>query len=163
MKEEKLLKKLSNVYRAPDIDTLDFDLRDMVYAFGSPLEALMYSELLWPEFVEIDGMVFLKGTIEDDEDRKRLKEVFEQYTGDIARTEEDFNLVEVPSDLFGRRAAETTEEQDRWLAKRLAEMWDARLKLLYPEREFVVKVLAPEETGGDIGIVFFQAGGPHNP
>ena len=152
----RLLKKLREVYTALDVDTSGFGLRDMTYAFGSPVDALMYSGLFWPAFVEIEGMVFLKGTIEDDEDRQRLKEVFEQHNRDVARTEEDFNLVEVPSDLFGRRAAETTEEEDGWLAERLAEMWHARLSLLYPGREFVVRVLTPEETGGEVGIVFFQ-------
>ena len=106
MNEDALLKKLREVYTALDVDTSGFGLPDMTYAFGSPLDALMYSGLFWPAFVEIDGMVFLKGTIEDDEDRQRLKEAFEQHNGDVARTEEDFNLVEIPSDLFGRRAAE---------------------------------------------------------
>jgi len=156
MKEEELLEKLREVYSTTDIDSSSFDLRDMIYAFGSPLEALMYSGLFWPELVEIDGMVFLKGTIEDEEDRRRLKEVFEQHNGDIAKTEEDFNLVEVPSDFFGRGAGKTTEEEDHLLAERLAEMWRARLNLLYPGREFVVEVLKPEETGGEVGIVFFQ-------
>jgi hypothetical protein len=159
MKEEQLLQKLREVYRGSVIESSSFDLRDMIYAFGSPVEALMYSGLFWPEFVEIDGMVFLKGTIEDEEDYERLKEVFVKHNRDTARTEQDFNLVEVPSDLFGRRAGETTEQEDHWLADRLAEMWRARLNLLYPSRDFIVEVLEPEETGGDIGIVFFQSKG----
>ena len=159
MKDEELLKKLREVYRTSDIESSSFDLRDMIYAFASPLEALMYSRLFWPEFVEIDDMVFLKGTIEDEEDRQRLKEVFEQNNGDTARTEQDFNLVEVPSDLFGRRAGETTEEEDHWLAERLAEMWRTRLNLLYPTRKFVAEILKPDETGGEVGIVFFQKRG----
>src|SRR5258708_6340661 len=149
MKEEELLRKLLSTKHGSDIDTTSFDIRDFVYAFGSPLDALMYSTLLWPRFEEIDGMIFIEGTIEDDEDRDRLSEVFEKNERDVSRTEEDFNLVEVPSDLFGQRAGETSDEEDQRLAELLAQMWAARLHSLYPSRRFVVKVLEPEETGGE--------------
>src|SRR5437667_9232137 len=115
MQDNELLKLLRETYHDPDIDTSNFDVRDFVFAFGSPLEALMYSSLFWPKFVEVSGMVFLEGTIEDDQDRQRLAEVFEKYRHDIAKTEQDFNLLEVPSDLFGRRMGETSEKQDRRL------------------------------------------------
>jgi len=156
VQDEEVLRRLREAYRDLGIENESFDFRDMIHAVGSPLDALMYSTLFWPQFVEIDGMIFLEGTIEDEEDRQRLEEVFAKYDEDVARTEQDFNLVEVPSDLFGRRAGNTTEEEDRRLAERLAEMWRARLDLLYPGREFVVQVLEPEETGGEVGIVFFQ-------
>ncbi|SRR6266478_890985 len=156
MQEEELLKKLRDTCHVPDIDTSNFDIRDFIFAFGSPLEAIMYSRIFWPRFVEIKGMIFLEGTIEDDQDRQRLAEVFEKYEQDVSRTEEDFNLVEVPSDLFGRRGGETSEEEDRWLAELLTQMWAARLHSLYPTRQFVVKVLSADETGGEVGVIFYQ-------
>jgi hypothetical protein len=156
MQDKKFIKHLREFYSAPDIDPMGFDIRDILHAFGSPLDALMYSTLFCPEFVEINGMVFLKGTIEDETDQQRLAETFEQCGKDYSATEQSFNLVEVPSDLFGRRAGETTEEEDHWLAERLAEMWCARLHLVYPQRKFVVEVLEPEDTGGEVGIIFYQ-------
>jgi hypothetical protein len=154
--DEELLKGLRENCRASRIDTTAFGVREMIYVSGSPLDALVYSRLLWPDFVEIEGMVFMEGTIEDEEDRQRLGQALDEYNKDFTLTEQAFNLVEVPSDLFGRRAAETTEEQDHWLAERLAEMWRARLHLRYPAQQFVVKVLEPKETGGEVGVVFYQ-------
>jgi hypothetical protein len=156
MQEEELIKDLRELHTEPDLDTSDFEVRDFVYAFGSPLDALMYSRLFWPEFVEINEMVFLKGTIEDEDDRRRLAEAFEQNRRDRSETEQAFNLVEVPSDLFGKRMGDTTEEEDHWLAERLAEMWRSRLQLIYPNRQFVVEVLNPENTGGEVGVIFYQ-------
>jgi hypothetical protein len=43
------------VDQALRLNTLDF-----ISQHGSVLDALMYSRLLWPEFVEIDDMIFLK-------------------------------------------------------------------------------------------------------
>ena len=101
-------------------------------------------------------MVFLKATIENEADRRRLSEVFERNGRDRAQTEQDFNLTEIPADLFGKRAGDTSEEEDHWLAERLAEMWRARLQLLYPNRKFVVEILEPEDTGGEVGVIFYQ-------
>lgn len=156
MRDDELLGKLREIYSAPDIDPSSFDVRDMIYAFGSPLTAIMYSRLFWPEFVEIDGMVFMEGTIEDEGDRRQLTLAFERCGKDRSLTERSFNLVEVPAHLFGRNAGETTEAEDFWFAQRLRDMWDARLKTLYPERRFVVEVLTPETTGGEVGIIFYQ-------
>ena len=87
---------------------------DFVAAFGSPLQALMYSRLFWPEFVKIGGMVFLKESMEYEDDRRRLADALEHYEGDLTRTEQSFNLLEVPSGLFTRYEAldETTEVED---------------------------------------------------
>jgi hypothetical protein len=76
----------------------------------------MYANLFWPEFVEFGGMVFPKSTIESDADRHTVSEAFRRFNSDRMTTEQSFNLVEVPR-LFGRRMAETDEEQDRWLAE----------------------------------------------
>ncbi len=154
MEDDHLLKRLRQLHRDPD--TTNFDVLDFVAAFGSPLEALMYSRLFWPEFVEVAGMIFLKGSVEDEEDRRRLADALKRYGGDRARTEQAFNLVEVPSLLFTTRKGETTEDEDRWLAQRLAVMWRACLRHGYPDRDFVVEVLDPEETGGEVGVIFYQ-------
>ena len=124
MEDHHLVRRLQQLL--PDSDTANFDVLDFVAAFGSPLEALMYSRLFWPEFVEIDGMIFLKESIEYEDDRQRLARALEYYGGDRTQTEQSFNLVEVPSMLFTTRKGETAEEEDRWLAQRLAEMWSTQ-------------------------------------
>jgi|SRR5215208_3307734 len=157
MEDEQLLKRLRQLYT--DLDTTNFDVLDFVAAFGSPLQALLYSRLFWPEFVEIDGMVFLKESMEEEDDRRRLAEALEHYGGDLTRTEQAFNLVEVPSMLFTGYEAlnETTEEENLWLAQRLAEIWRACLIHRYPGRDFVVEVLEEDTGGGDpVGVIFYQ-------
>ena len=72
MRHEELVECLRRLY--PERDTTGFGVFDFLHAEGSPLLAIFYSWLFWPEFVEIDGMVFLKETIEDDADRNRVAE-----------------------------------------------------------------------------------------
>lgn len=155
MNDQYFLGRLRERYR--EHDTSNFNVLDFVGAFGSPFEALAYSRLFWPDFVEINDMVFLKETIENDDDRERLRKAHERYGGDRRMTEESFNLVEVPSTLFGPRLGETTEVEDRWLAERLVEMWRARLHALFPDKRFTVRLVDPEESGGEVGIVFHQS------
>lgn len=136
-----------------DQDSAGFNYLDFLHAQGSPFNALFYSQLFWPEFVEIDGMVFLQDIIEDSEDRKRLNEALVRYKGDKTKTEQAFNLVELPS-LFGKNISETTDEEDAFLAERLTEMWRCKLALDFPNREFLVETVSAKETGGEIAIVF---------
>lgn len=156
MLEQDLIKRLSVLYA--EQDTANFNALDFVYAFGSPLQALMYSKLFWPEFIEIEDMVFLKDKVEGEDDRHSVLKVLEQYEGDRLKTEQAFNLSEIPPDIFGKKMGETTEEEDLYLAKILLEMWHCRLQMLYPSRSFKVEVLSAEETGGEIGILFYQSG-----
>jgi hypothetical protein len=102
-------------------DSTGFNYFDFLHAQGSPFNALFYSPLFWPEFIEIDGMVFLKDSVEDSEDRKRLNEALHRHKGDKTKTEKAFNLIEIPS-LFGKNISETTDEKDAFLADRLTEM-----------------------------------------
>ncbi len=43
-------------------------------------------------FVEIEGMVFMEGTIENEEDRQRLVHALEEYDNNRTLTEQAFNL-----------------------------------------------------------------------
>jgi hypothetical protein len=139
----------------PEQDATGFHYFDFLHACGSPLHALFYSGLFWPQFIEFEGMIFLEGTIEDESDRQRVREAFRQYGGDRTKTEQSFNSVEVPS-LFGGRAAETTEREDEFLASRICAMWTARLRELFPDRRFVVEMQRADETGGEIAVRFYQ-------
>ena len=155
MLEQDLIKRLSSLYI--EQDTTNFNVLDYVYAFGSPLQALMYSKLFWPEFIEIEDMVFLKDRMEDEDDRRAVLKVLEQHEGNRSKTEQAFNLFEIPQDMFGKKMGETTEEEDRYLAEILVEMWQCRLQMLFPNRSFKVMLLTAEETGGEIGILFYQS------
>ena len=101
-------------------------------------------------------MIFLKESMEYEDDRQRLADALERYGGNRTQTEQSFNLVEVPSTLFTRHKGDTTEVEDQWLAQRLVQMWLAGLRHSYPDRDLVVKVLDPEDTGGEVGVIFYQ-------
>lgn len=135
-------------------DTSGFNFFDLLHSNGSPLDALFYSSLFFPEFVEIDGMVFLKDTIEDEEDKFRLNKALKYYEGDKTKTEQSFNLIEVPC-LFGKNMGETTDDEDKILAERLAKMWQSKLCVIFSDRNFTVEVISAENTGGEVGVIFY--------
>jgi hypothetical protein len=82
-----------------------------------------------------------------------LKEALHRFKGDKTKTEQAFNLVEIPS-LFGKNISETTNEEDAFLVDRLTEMWRCRLAVVFPDREFLIKTVSAKETGGEIAVMF---------
>jgi hypothetical protein len=100
-------------------------------------------------------MVFLRKTIETADDKRRVEEAFKRYGGDVAKTEQAFNVVEVPS-LFGRRMGEADDEEDQLLAEILVQIWTLRLHSLFPDHQFNLNILKPIETGGEVAVLFFQ-------
>jgi hypothetical protein len=92
-------------------DTHGFNFFDLLHLVGSPLDALLYAQLFWPDFIEIDGMVFLKQMIEDEDDKARLSQALKRFNGDKTQVEKSFNLVEIPY-LFGKRLMESTDDED---------------------------------------------------
>jgi hypothetical protein len=137
-----------------DRDTTKFGVFDFLGAFGSPLEAMAYSKLFWPDCIDIDGMVIRKDVIEDEADLKRIRDVLQRWNGDIAKTEYTFNRLEVPCGVFGKRAGESTSKLDDELAQILAEMWRARLMQLYPDRKFMVTL--DRDADGTVVVSFCQ-------
>jgi hypothetical protein len=138
----------------PAQDATGFTYFDFLYACGSPLEALFYSELFWPRFVEVDDMVFLESSVEDESDRLRVREALYHYGGDRERTEKSFNTVEV-GELFGKRAGEVTPGEEEALARRLCIFWSARLRESFPQRQFCVELLPADETA-EVAVCFYQ-------
>jgi len=136
-------------------DTDSFNQFDYIHRFTSPLLALLFAELFWPNFIEVENMVFLRSEFEDKDDLDRLHQAIEKYDSDKRKVEESFNTIEVPS-LFGARMDDTTDEEDLILAKTIASMWKSRLTGMFPTRKFTVKVLGPDETGGEIAVLFYQ-------
>jgi hypothetical protein len=153
MKDERLVERLRALY--PERDTTNWDWLDFMYAEGSPVLALWYSRLFWPEFVEVDGMVFLKESMESEDDRRRLKEAIERYGGDRKQVEQSFNRVEV-EDLFTPRADDASDEDYEVLVRRIAEMWRSKLRQQFPDRRFVVEVLAEVPTTDELSVMFYQ-------
>jgi hypothetical protein len=150
--DEALLATLRS--RSVEADTSGFTVLDLLYAAGSPIDALLYSHLFWQELLEVDGAIVLASSIEDETD---LAQVSASVRERGAReTERRFNLREL-SDLFGNGLAEIDDDQAEELLARLATLWRCRLQDGFPERRFTVEVLSAEDTGGDVGICFHQS------
>ncbi len=150
--EAGLLNELAKKYEAHD--TRNFRVLDFLAAFGSPLDAHAYLRLFRPTFIQFHGMTFRADSIEDGEDRNRILSALERYEGNRQKTEQSFNLLEIPSGAFSRHETESSERLNRQLAEALAELWSMQLVAQYSGEAFVVRVVPPEETGGQVGIVF---------
>jgi hypothetical protein len=134
-------------------DTTNFNVLDFVSAFGSPLYALAYSYLFWPNFIDFEGMVFLDSDLETSADRQRVKDTLLKLN-DRTQVEKELNTFDVPFAFFNNKAMyATSDEQDLYLAERMRDMWASRLRLLFPERETVVELL--REEGEEVALRFF--------
>jgi hypothetical protein len=139
----------------PKADTSNFNVLDFVSAFGSPLEALAYSRLFWPDFVEFEGMILHQSCVEDDEDRSRIRVALSKFST-RKEVEQSFNQFVIPDAFFSKGLPTTTDEESLYLAEQLAEMWDARLARLFPNKKCAVELQLPEETKEGPTIVVFQ-------
>ncbi|MEV8378125.1 hypothetical protein AB0P21_35630 [Kribbella sp. NPDC056861] len=123
---------------------------------GSATEALMYSWLYWPDLVELYGAVFL---LLSDANEEYISERLGASVGDEhpdwaplawADAIDSFNWFEV-SYLFRSWSGLTDELHDdlhRELGSRLIPVWSARLTAAYPDREFSVTLLEPDDSVG---------------
>jgi hypothetical protein len=144
--------------RSETIPSIDID-PDLIPArlvdAPSGERAVLYARLFWPDFVEVDGMIFLEGSFEDEADMRLLREAIDRYGGDRRRIEESLNFHEIGL-MFGGLAGISDEDAD-WLAERLAGMWNARLHSLFPTREFAVDVVRPAPSEGhELGVCFYE-------
>lgn len=154
MKDNALIARLRELFS--EEDTSGFNVVDFLGPLGSTLEALMYARLFWPEFVEYSGLVLRSECVEDEEDRRRVDQALESHGGLGSTTERDLNTMEIPSSVFGKRMAESTDFEDRRLAELLRRMWSSRLQEAFPDRGFEVEIMEPQETGGEIAVTFFR-------
>lgn len=152
-----IIEHLKNYYEGED--TRNFTVLDFVGAFGSPLLALAYSKLFWPDFVEFNEMVFLTDSVDGTALRPDTAERIKSYraTGrSKEETEKSFNLFEIPSSFFNRGSDDTSDEADEQLAQLLTITWSCKLKRDFPERIFFTETVSPSDTGGEFALRFFQ-------
>lgn len=132
---------------------------DFLHGFGTVSGALLYAALFVPEFVEVEGCVFLKDLgVQPPGGRealvRRVREARAASPGVLRAFLESCNWVEIPhlfSDCVG-----SDEEYDA-LAALTVEAWRARLLDQFPDRRFVVRTISPEESGSVVGVGFVEA------
>ena len=127
---------------------------DFLHEHGTATQALLYSILFVPKFVELDGSILLECNVSTEESKKRFLDSIE---GEFGREniEASFNFVEIGY-LFNAQKMDTTDEQDFILAQNIAQAWEAMLQFLYPTRKFIVEIINPEQSGSTVAIQFFE-------
>jgi len=120
----------------------DFDPRTFILSTVTVAEAAATSLLFWPDFIEYRGCVFLKFVF----DEGAVENWFNELNGDGKTVESVANHVHL-WDVF---AAKTDAENGvlAQLASRLSEMWNAALRLAFPDRQFVVTVSSEADDYG---------------
>ena len=152
MENSLLIEHLKEFYSKED--TRNFNVLNFVGAYGSPLLALAYAKLFWADFVEFKEMIFLADNLSEDA-KEKIEELLDNNYKN-KEIEKSFNLIEVPSGIFGKNAGDTYDEEDYQLAEILKQIWACKLEIDFPTKEFQIEVLSPEDTGGEVGIAFFQ-------
>jgi hypothetical protein len=129
---------------------------DFLFGLGKMHDALIYSALFAPQFIEVEGFVMLgefgvlpRGGLE--EVQRQIRNARAKSSGDVARFVDSCNWVEVPYLMSDNRSSDA---EDSVLAHAIADAWQARLNGLFPSRTFHVQVLAKEETGSVVGVGF---------
>jgi len=125
-------------------------------SLGSTRDALVYSILFAPTFVEIEGFIFLEAfapqtaggwaKLATDIQVARAKP-----GNDLALLLAGYNWVEVAFLFSDPRGS---DEELTALAYTIADAWRVRLRGLYADRTFEVRVLPASETGSSIGVGF---------
>ena len=147
-----LVSELTKLYSSED--TSNFNVFDFTYAFGSVLEAMSYAKLFWPDYVQVDGAILRSDIVDDDVDVSKVRQALCESNFDLQRTECSFNRLYIPEDIFGARAGESSDEIDVQFAHVLVEMWEARLKQMYPQYQFSVDL--DSDSDGAMSITFFR-------
>jgi hypothetical protein len=139
---------LHELYKSPDLQP-DDDAETVMYRRGTVEGALLYASLFVPDLIEIDGSVVLKLQLKYPDEQ--FREAKMKTALPLEEFEASYNWIELPF-LFDH--SEASDDQDRVLAEVVAEAWRGRLKLLFPERKFVVELILPEVTGSVLGVGF---------
>jgi hypothetical protein len=150
---DKLISHLKEAHEGTD--TSNFEVLDFVSAFGNPLDAFAYSYLFWPDFVEFEGTIFHQGVIEDEDDRSRIRVALSTFSTP-QEVEQSFNQFLIPNDFFSAGLSTTSDEENIYLAERLAEIWKIRLAGLFPNKKCIVELQLEQENHEGPTIVVYQ-------
>lgn len=150
---------LKRHYGESDWPPDEWNPADFLHCFGTVPGALLYAALLVPEFVEVEGCVFLKNL------GVQLPGGWEALARHVRQARaaspqalraflESCNWIEIPH-LFSDCAG--GDEDCAALAALTVEAWRARLLDRFPGRRFEARVIGPEESGGGVAVGFVEA------
>jgi hypothetical protein len=129
------------------------DIETWISCEGDHKHLIGYAQILWPDFVEYDGCIFLGGSL----DEANYQAWFTQMKGDKGRVEAVMNHRHIV-DLFSRSHHEPpTREVIVYIGRVMRDILQAKLNRDFPDRK--VRVTFAE--GGvedlvDYQVTFFQ-------
>lgn len=135
---------------------------NLMHALGGIRGALVYAPLFVPEFIEIEGCVFLKdlGVSPAGSNLERYSRQVREARATSAAALQAFlsscNWVEIVY-LFSDRGC--SGEEEAALADAIVKSWSARLSDCFPARSFQVRLINPEESGTVLSVGFEEAAG----
>ena len=123
-------------------DVANWDRGDFLHGFGAMQGALIYSVLFAPTFVEVEGCIFLtelgvSPSGEWDELAASVRAARAKSSLEVAKLVESCNWLEVAYLFSDHRGS---DDEEMALAQVIADAWRVRLRGLYPERRFDVRV-----------------------
>lgn len=137
------------------------DLESWIGFRGNMELAIGFGELFWPDYLEVNGCIFRASDV-DEQDAEWYERTLRSLDGDETRLEKLRNHLHI-WDLFPRDATEPppTRIQCLYLARLLREMWEAKLRREFPDRDIQV-IVNDQDEEGDFQITFFQNRKPAN-
>ncbi|WP_435016072.1 hypothetical protein TA3x_003632 [Tundrisphaera sp. TA3] len=129
----------------------DHTALDWIQWAGTAGQAIAYSQLFWPDFVEHDGCLFLADGFDPD----NYQHCMESSNGDRTRVESVINHRHI-LDIFDQ--SPPSRAQIMHLGKVLQSMWGTKLRAEFPGRAVVVWFPEDEDLSDDLDyqITFFQ-------
>jgi hypothetical protein len=137
-------------------DKGNFDVEDLIFAYGDPRQALLLFRVFWPEFVKVGDFVVLKSMIDNQDGPDTLMTLLEQRPEETKQTLSGYRWVEVP--YIFNSDGNFNDEEYYILAELMAETWKASLASQFPEQRWKTRVLEPNETSDVLGVSFEEAG-----
>jgi hypothetical protein len=135
-----------------------FGLEEWIKGTGSHAALAGYATILWPDFVEHDGCIFIRD-FSGEFPKERYEEVLANYEGDKTAVEGLWNQRHI-LDLFGRtfrKQDEPSRELVAYVADLLEDMWQTKVNRDFPSRKIVVEIYGQESNDlDDYQIVFCQ-------
>ncbi len=111
-------------------------------------------EVLWPDFMEHDGCVFVNKL--DDTDKQTYRDWLDQLGGDRPRVEAVMNHQHIV-ELLEHVVESPSREVVLTVGRLMRDLWASKLSRDFPERRFIVSF--PEDHCDDLveyEITFFQ-------
>ena len=147
--DSKILKGLTDyqsLLHANDTNQITlFDYLQLNLKEGSiqPDLSIAFLSFFWPEFISVDGLVYLK----EEYSEKRLSELKKQNR--LGKNLDYWmNLISIDG-MFDS----ATREQCEYISARVVDIWTAKLMQEFPDISFSVEAINDDE---DIFLVFYQ-------